>query len=183
MLPYGARDLARAFRTVRDNTLAIVKEIPADKLDFLPAKDVRTIGQLLSHIAFGDEFSYAVHKPGRFTLSEINFPEFMGRLSVLEAEPRDKVALEALLTERGAAFADWLETLSDEFLSEPVAMPPGQTPAAKTRFELLMGVKEHEMHHRGQLMLLLRLLGQVPPLTRHRQEMAARMAAEAAGKQ
>lgn len=32
------------------------------------------------------------------------------------------------------------------------------------------------MHHRGQLMLLQRLIGQVPPLTRQRQAMMAQLA-------
>jgi uncharacterized damage-inducible protein DinB len=32
-----------------------------------------------------------------------------------------------------------------------------------------MSVKEHEMHHRGQLMLIERILGIIPHLTRARQ--------------
>jgi uncharacterized damage-inducible protein DinB len=40
---------------------------------------------------------------------------------------------------------------------------------------MLMGVKEHEMHHRGQLMLIQRLLGITPHLTRQmRERLAAR---------
>ena len=43
------------------------------------------------------------------------------------------------------------------------------------RFEMLLGTKEHEMHHRGQLMLIQRMVGLTPHLTRERQErMAAR---------
>ena len=38
---------------------------------------------------------------------------------------------------------------------------------------MLLGPKEHEMHHRGQLMLVQRLIGQVPHLTRARQQMQA----------
>ena len=53
-------------------------------------------------------------------------------------------------------------------------MPPGGTPASRTRFDMLLAVKEHEMHHRGQLMLIERMLGITPHLTR---EMQARMAA------
>jgi uncharacterized damage-inducible protein DinB len=34
---------------------------------------------------------------------------------------------------------------------------------------MLVGTKEHEMHHRGQLMVIERLLGIVPHLTRSRQ--------------
>jgi uncharacterized damage-inducible protein DinB len=47
------------------------------------------------------------------------------------------------------------------------------TPSAKSRFEMILSVKEHEMHHRGQLMLIERMVGIVPHLTR---EMQARMA-------
>jgi uncharacterized damage-inducible protein DinB len=55
-------------------------------------------------------------------------------------------------------------------------MPKEMTPPSRTRFEMLLGPKEHEMHHRGQLMLIERLLGIVPHLTREQQ---ARMGAMA----
>ena len=46
---------------------------------------------------------------------------------------------------------------------------------------MLLGAKEHEMHHRGQLMLMERMIGIVPHLTRDFQERMARMqAAQAA---
>ena len=54
----------------------------------------------------------------------------------------------------------------------------GQNP--KTRLEHLMGAKEHEMHHRGQLMLIQRLIGITPHLTRQREERARARAAAAA---
>ena len=57
-----------------------------------------------------------------------------------------------------------------------MTFPPPVQPSVKTRLEMLMGPKEHEMHHRGQLMLLQRLIGQVPHLTRRRQEMQAQAA-------
>ena len=56
-------------------------------------------------------------------------------------------------------------------------MMPGAQPAAKSRFEMLMSAKEHEMHHRGQLMLMQRMLGIVPHLTRQMQERMARQQA------
>ena len=39
--------------------------------------------------------------------------------------------------------------------------------------EMIMTVKEHEMHHRGQLMLIERIIGIVPHLTRQMQERVA----------
>jgi uncharacterized damage-inducible protein DinB len=44
---------------------------------------------------------------------------------------------------------------------------------------MILSVKEHEMHHRGQLMLIERIIGIVPHLTR---DMQARHAAAAAQK-
>lgn len=38
---------------------------------------------------------------------------------------------------------------------------------------MLMSTKEHEMHHRGQLMLVERMLGITPHLTRQMEERRA----------
>src|SRR5260370_322714 len=65
--------------------------------------------------------------------------------------------------------------LAPEFLSEMVTEPDGKS--AKSRFERLLGVKEHEMHHRAQLMLIERQLGIVPHLTRQFNERVAQMRA------
>jgi uncharacterized damage-inducible protein DinB len=62
-------------------------------------------------------------------------------------------------------------------LAERVEYPEGMTPPSKSRFEMLLAPKEHEMHHRGQLMLMQRMLGMMPHLTRQMQERMAAMAA------
>ena len=84
-----------------------------------------------------------------------------------------------VLKTEGDKVATFLEGLSDDFLAETVIQPPGMQPATKTRFEMLMSMKEHEMHHRGQLMLLQRMIGLVPHLTRQMQERLAQRAAAA----
>jgi uncharacterized damage-inducible protein DinB len=61
--------------------------------------------------------------------------------------------------------------LTPEFLNETYTDFMGQNP--KTRLEGLMGAKEHEMHHRGQLMLIQRMLGITPHLTRQREQQMA----------
>jgi uncharacterized damage-inducible protein DinB len=80
-----------------------------------------------------------------------------------------------LLRSRGESFAAWLETLTPEMLSEMVTVADGS--GAKSRFEQLLGVKEHEMHHRAQLMLIERQLGIVPHLTRRFNDRIAKMRA------
>jgi uncharacterized damage-inducible protein DinB len=177
MLCYGAKDLARSYRTVRANTIKIAEEIPESKLDFAPAPGTRTIRQVLAHIALTDAFA-SVHKEKRTSFDGFNFPELMGKMQADEQQPRSKAELIAMLTERGEQTAAWIESLSDDFLAEQFTQPPGMTPATKTRFEMIMSMKEHEMHHRAQLMLIQRMLGQVPPLTRAMQERFAARAAQ-----
>jgi len=75
----------------------------------------------------------------------------------------------AALESHGRDFASALETMTDAQLAEHVKFPAPIQPPSKSRFEMLLSVKEHEMHHRGQLMLMERILGIVPHLTRARQ--------------
>jgi len=170
MLPYGAAELASAFRTVRNNTIQIATEIPEDKYEFVPAAGVRTVRQCLAHIAFGNEFTMALHPARLSTIVGFDFPQFMGRVMGEEQKSRSKAELIDLLRSRGDAFAKWLEGLDEAMLSEKVGMHDG---TQKSRFEMIMAVKEHEMHHRGQLMLVERMVGVVPHLTRQMQERMA----------
>jgi uncharacterized damage-inducible protein DinB len=105
---------------------------------------------------------------------------FVGPMIADEQTPRTKEEILTLLRESGDRFSNWLDGLSDEFLGERVTMPAGMTPPSKSRFEMILGIKEHEMHHRAQLMVMQRMLGGVPHLTRQFQ---ARLAMAAAAKQ
>ena len=175
MTYYSARELAESLRTVRKNTIRIAEDIPEAQYGFRPAPETRSVGQLLVHIALGSRFQQQIHQAERrTTLEGFNFQALMQQVMQEEQKPRTKAQIIEMLTHDGAAWASWIEGLSEAFLAEQVAMPPGMTPSARSRFEMLLSTKEHEMHHRGQLMLIERLIGIVPHLTR---EMQARMAA------
>ncbi len=175
---YGPKDLANGFRTVRKNTLIIANEIGEDQYGFRPAPDSRTVAQLLVHISLASKVQEQIQgTERRTTLEGFDFPGFIGRLIAEEQAARSKAQIVKLLTEEGNRFAGWLEGLSDDFLGERVSMPKGMTPPDKTRFEMILGVKEHEMHHRGQLMTIERMIGIVPHLTREMQTRMASMAA------
>ena len=172
---YGAKELAEGFRTVRKNTITIAQDIPEEKYSFTAAPGTRSVGELLAHIAVAHEFQLQIHAgERRFTLQGFDFPAIMQRMMAEEKAPRSKDQTLELLATSGAKWADWLEGLAEDFLGERVEMPAGMTPASKSRFEMILSVKEHEMHHRGQLMLIERMVGIVPHLTR---AMQARMAA------
>ena len=170
---YGGKELAASFRTVRNNTIKIAEEIPENKYDFRAAPDTRSIGQTLAHIALGPSFAYHIHSNKIDSLGKVNFQELIQKTGAEEAKPRNKAEIVAFLKAEGERFASFLEGLSESFLAETVAMPPGADPPAKSRFEMLLSPKEHEMHHRGQLMMLQRMIGLVPHLTRQMQERTA----------
>jgi uncharacterized damage-inducible protein DinB len=67
-------------------------------------------------------------------------------------------------------------------LGEQVEYPEGMEPRMKSRFEMLSAPKEHEMHHRGQLMVVERMLGITPHLTRQMQERIASMQSAQSGR-
>jgi uncharacterized damage-inducible protein DinB len=174
MIYYGAKELAASARVVRGNTIAVAKDIPEDKYQFKPVPEYRTVTQMLTHIALSYRFQYQLHAvEKRNTLEGFDFPALMKVQMEEENRPRTKAEVLDLLQKEGEKWAKWVEGVSDSFLGEPVQMPAGAEPAQKSRLEMVLSVKEHEMHHRGQLMLIERLLGVVPHLTLERQ---ARMA-------
>ena len=178
---YGAKELADSFRTVRKNTLSIAEDIPEAQYGYRASPETRSVAELLVHIASAPGLGERIHGIERRTsLEGFDFPAYIGQAIAREKEPRTKAQVIELLRTEGDRFAGWLEGLSDEFLAERVTFPAGMTPASKTRFEMILGTKEHEMHHRAQLMLIERMLGIVPHLTRARQAALATPAATAA---
>ena len=175
MIPYGGKELAEAFRTVRKNTLQVAEDIPEDKYDFVAAPDARPVGKMLVHIALSTRIWEEIHGNGLTTLVGFDFLGFMDKFNAEENKPRTKSQTLDLLRSEGDKFAAWLESLTPEFLAEKVTEPDGKT--SKTRFERFLSAKEHEMHHRAQLMLIERQLGIVPHITRQFQERLAQMKA------
>jgi uncharacterized damage-inducible protein DinB len=175
MSHYGGKELATAFRTVRKNTIQTAEDIPENKYDFKATPDTRTIAQTLVHIAYGPEFMFYINDNKITDMTKVNFPELFQKIRAEEFKVRNKAEIIALLQAQGDRFASYLDGLPDSFLDEVLTMPPGGSPATRSRFDMLLAPKEHEMHHRGQLMLLERLIGVVPHLTREwEQRQAAR---------
>ena len=180
MTYYGSKELADSFRTVRKNSIVIAEEIPEQHYGFRAAPETRTVAQMLVHIAVMPRMHEHIHFiERRTTLDGFDFFSFMGALIAEEKVTRSKAEIVGMLRTDGDKFAQLLDGSTEDFLSQSIAYPQGMIPPSKSRFQMLMSAKEHEMHHRGQLMLMERLLGIVPHLTR---EMQARIAAFQANK-
>jgi len=97
-----------------------------------------------------------------------DFREFFAGVPTNEKSAPPKADIVAALQDGGDRWCDWVERLPEAQAVEFVTRG-GAGPGDKSRFEMLIGSKEHEIHHRAQLMVIERLLGIVPHLTRNRQ--------------
>ncbi len=176
MIAYGGKELASGFRTVRKNTIQVAEDIPESHYQHVPALDCRSVGRMLTHIAISTRVWDEIHRKQRLTtLVGVNFLGMVEQFAAEEAKPRSKAEIIELLRAEGEQFAAWLDTVTPEFLAEMVTEGDGKT--NKSRLDRLLSAKEHEMHHRAQLMLIERQLGIVPHLTRQFQERVAQMRA------
>jgi len=183
MTYYGAKELARSFRTLRGNTIRIAEEIPEEKYGFRPAEGCRSIAETLVHMAVMTRMPEQIHAiEHRSTLVGFDFFALGGKLQAEVTAPRTKAQVLELLRTEGEKYAELLEGASETFLGEQVEYPEGMEPRVKSRFEMLMAAKEHEMHHRGQLMVVERMLGITPHLTRRMEERIAAMRAAETGR-
>jgi uncharacterized damage-inducible protein DinB len=176
MSSYGGKELASAFRTVRKNTIQVAEDIPESQYGHVAAPECKSVARMLVHIGIATRLWEDVHRKRRLTtMVGVNFLEIRDRFDAEEAKPRSKAEILELLRTEGEQFAAWLETVTPEFLAEMVTEGDGKT--AKSRFTWLLSAKEHEMHHRAQLMLIERQLGIVPHITKQANERIAQMRA------
>ncbi len=173
---YGAAQMAASWRTVRKNTIQIAEEIPEEKYAFKATPDTMSVGETLAHLALVTHWSEQAHFANKQTsVSGEDFQKWFTEIGQQAAGLTAKPAIVEALKTRGEAFAAQLERLSDADLEQMVDLPGG----GKSRLDMLLGVKEHEMHHRAQLMLVERLIGIVPHLTRARLARMQQMADQA----
>jgi uncharacterized damage-inducible protein DinB len=171
---YGAKDLAESFRTVRKNTIQVAEDIPEDKYSYRAAPDTMSVGEILAHLATSPYWANQCHfVEKRSSVAMEDFGKWMGEAGTKAKAMSAKAAIIEGLKTDGEFFAKGIESMTDAQLGERVTLPMGD----KTRFEMLLGVKEHEMHHRAQLFLIERMIGIVPHLTRARMARTAQQPA------
>ncbi|HEY2093368.1 MAG TPA: DinB family protein [Thermoanaerobaculia bacterium] len=180
MNPYGPQQLANALRTVRKNTILVAEDIPEESYGYRVTPDSRSVTETLLHIASASQLDDYVHGKERiFAIEDFAvFGDFLKSSPINEKLPYSKAQIIDLLRSEGEKWAAFVEKIPESQAEELVAMPNGAP--SKSRFEMLHGTKEHEMHHRAQLMVVERLLGVVPHITRNRRPAPAAVATAAA---
>ena len=151
------------WKAVRQDTIAAVEEFPAGELDFRPTPDVMTFGELARHILMaGDGLT------GMLLAGEENFAT---------PDARDKIRAKSRSAgEDAASVAAALRESIEERTAELAARPPEffaqivtrMDGVKLTRLEMLQTIKEHELVHRANLFMYMRIKGMVPATTRRR---------------
>ncbi len=140
------------WRSVRERTRRIALVVPDDRVEWSHAPGKWTFGDVLRHLAGIERDMYAENVHGRPS-------RYRGHGRAL-ADGKDNV-LAYLDAKHGEAVA-LFGTLSDEALLAKCTTPAG-TPI--TTWKWLRAMVEHEAHHRGQIYLMLGILGiTTPPL-------------------
>lgn len=154
---YGMRQLAASMGAVRQNTILIAGDIPESKYGFRATPGTRSIAETLVHISWLGSSDRLIHDELHLdSLETFDFPAMLEQSAVEERRPRSKDEILDLLRTEADRSVTWLEGLSDDFLLEQVRLPGG---GSVSRFEMLLGTKEHELQHRAQLTVMERMIG------------------------
>ena len=154
-----------SWKTVRQDTAQAVEDFPAKELDFKPVADVMTFGEIARHIL---EAGHALTGLMLDGVENLATPQFRASLqkhiNELPQTP-DAAALARALRQNLDERAAQLAAQPPEFFAQVITRFDGQR---VTRLEMLQFAKEHELTHRAQLFVYLRLKGIVPATTRRR---------------
>ncbi len=155
------------YEKIRQRTRRVVECIPPEELEWRPTDRQWSLGDLVRHIAGIERWMYGEtlqNKPSRYAGCGPDLAA--GYEAVLDYFDR-----------MHAQTVDIIGGFSDSELNEKCATP-ADTPI--TRWKWLRALVEHEIHHRGQIYLMLGMRGvETPPLYGlSSEEVAARAAAD-----
>lgn len=160
--PHLLEETLQAWTYAREGVIAELENIPADRYDFRPAPESRTVVELAQHIIeaglmAGGELS---RPDGDFTRQ--SYPEFLREYAGTRAQETTKDGLIALLRETHVESTAKLRAAGEARVLEPIRQFNGTFAA---RLTWLNHAIAHEEYHRGQSALYARLIGLVPALT------------------
>jgi uncharacterized damage-inducible protein DinB len=143
---------------IRARTRQVAERIRPEHMNWQPAEGALSIGEMLRHIWHSEENVRRVALDGDFSYYEKRVPQ--GLRSVLGAPlglPDELAHLERVYGETIVAVEAFPLAGFDE-----ERIHPGLGFRRKV-YAILLGINEHEIHHRAQLMTYLRILGSPVP--------------------
>ena len=144
--------LIKNWNRVHQQTVRLMVTAPSDKFAWKTCDSAMTLGELMNHLYLSEAGLINAALTGKFATD--GGPEAKATteevVAAFEKSHEEQVARVAALT-------------PEQLLEE--VMPFGEKYGPMTRKSLLSMMAEHEVHHRGQLYVYLRMLGvEVPSL-------------------
>jgi uncharacterized damage-inducible protein DinB len=161
--------ILNSWKTVREDTAQAVDDFAPYKMDYKPCADMMSFGATARHILDAGHGLTGMLLAGEQDLSTPEFRENIGKHVAELPKTEDAGALARELRSAIERRAAELASKPPEFYAGEIVRMDGQR---VTRLEMLQLIKEHELTHRQQLFMYLRLNGVVPPTTRRRQAKA-----------
>ena len=148
----SAESFVAYLESVRGRTRRVVACIPPERLEWTHREGAFTLGDLVRHLAAIERWMFAENAAGRPS----RYPGHGREL----ADGHDAVL--AYLDRMHAESLEIFRALTPEELARPCTTPAG---ARMATWKWLRAMVEHEVHHRGQVYLMLNFLGvPTPPL-------------------
>ncbi|HLN02846.1 MAG TPA: DinB family protein [Bryobacteraceae bacterium] len=154
-----------SWKTVRQDTAQAVEDFPAGEMDFKPVSDVMTFGEIARHILVAGYGITGMLLDGVENLATPQFREDMQKYAAELAPTPDAGSLAAALRQSLERRTAQLAAQPAAFFDHVITRFDG---LRVTRLETVQMAKEHELTHRAQLFLYLRMKGIVPATTRRR---------------
>jgi uncharacterized damage-inducible protein DinB len=155
-----------SWKTVRQDTAQAVEDFPANEFDFKATPELMTFGELARHILDAGHALTGMLLDGVDDMATPQFREMIGKYRPQLPEQLDAETLAFQLRKSVETRVAELAAKGDDFFSGIITRFDGQK---VTRLEMIQMVKEHELTHRSQMFMYLRLQGIVPATTRRRQ--------------
>jgi uncharacterized damage-inducible protein DinB len=155
-----------SWKSVRQDTAQAVEDFPASEFDFKATPDLMTFGELARHVLDAGHALSGMLIDGVDNLATPQFREMVGNYKPQLPEKLDAATLAAELRKSVETQTAALATKGEDFFSGIITRFDGQR---VTRLDMLQYMKEHELTHRSQMFVYLRLKGIVPGTTRRRQ--------------
>jgi len=140
------------FENIRTRTERVLDRVPVEHADWRPEPAAFSFCDIIRHLGAIERWMFAENVSGRPSRYPGHGPELAHGLDDARAYLRTMHAQAMSI----------LAQLTEEDLRRPCTTPGGATLPS---WKWLRAMVEHEIHHRGQVYLMLRLLGiDTPPL-------------------
>ena len=152
-----------AWEDARNGVIDEVRNIPANRFDFTPAKGARSVSELITHI-----MEVSLMSTGELTREDTNFHRTTWpRLLAMYSKPIDRLhSKRELLAALRSTLRDGVKAFrgaGELHMMQWIIRFDGQRGTRLAWFD--HGIA-HEMYHRGQLALYQRMMGITPALTK-----------------